>query len=66
MRTTLDIDGRLLKEAMARSKATTKTQAVERGLRELIHAARRHRLLEAKGKGYGTNLKSFLKSRSDE
>jgi Arc/MetJ family transcription regulator len=66
MRTTLDIDGRLLKEAMARSKARTKTQAVEQGLRELINAARRYRLIEAKGQGYGMTLKSFLKSRSDE
>ncbi len=42
MRTTLDIDGRLLKEAMARARVRTKTAAVERGLQELINAERRH------------------------
>ena len=66
MRTTLDIDERLLKMAMVRSKAPTKTETVERGLRELIHAERRHRLVEAKAKGYGMSFKSFLRSRLDE
>lgn len=66
MRTTLDINERLLKEAMSRSKAHTKTETVERGLRELIHAARRRRLLEAKGKGYGMSLRALLRSRADE
>lgn len=66
MRTTLDIDGGLLKEAMTRSKAHTKTETVERGLRELIHAERRHRLLHAKAAGYGMSLESFLRSRRDE
>ena len=66
MRTTLDIDERLLKTAMTRSKAHTKTETVERGLRELIHAARRHGLSIAKAKGYGMSFKAFLGSRSDE
>jgi len=66
MRTTLDINKRLLREAMDRSKARTKTKAVERGLRELIHATRRHRLLESRGKGYGMSLKAVLQSRADE
>ncbi len=66
MRTTLDIDAKLLKEAMARSQARTKTEAVERGLQELIGASRRHRLSLAGGKGYGMTLQAFLRSRADE
>ncbi len=66
MRTTLDIDTRLLKEAMARTKAKTKTEAVERGLQELINAERRRRLLQMKGKGYGMTLRAFLRNRADE
>ena len=65
MRTTLDIDEQLLKRAMARSQAPTKTETVERGLRELIHAAQRHGLLAAKAKGYGMSFKAFLGSRRD-
>lgn len=66
MRTTLDIDGRLLKEAMARAKSRTKTEAVERGLQELINAERRKSLLRSRGAGYGMTLKAFLRSREDE
>jgi Arc/MetJ family transcription regulator len=58
MRTTLDIDGRLLKEAMTRARIRTKTAAVERGLQELINAERRRALLMARGKGYGMTLRS--------
>ncbi len=66
MRTTLDIDGRLLREAMVRAHARTKTEAVERGLEELINAERRRRLLLVRGKGYGMTLRAFLRSRKDE
>ncbi len=66
MRTTLDINERLLKMAMTRSKARTKKETVERGLQELIHAQRRHGLIEAKGKGYGLSLAAFLRSRRNE
>ena len=66
MRTTLDIDGRLLREAMTRARLRTKTETVERGLRELINAERRGRLLSAKGSGYGMTLRSFLRTRRDE
>ena len=66
MRTTLDIDEQLLKEAMARSKVRTKTEAVERGLQELIHAERRRRLWSLRGKGYGMTLHAFLRARTDE
>lgn len=40
MKTTLNIDEKLLREAMAVSRVKTKTDAVELGLRELI---RRHK-----------------------
>ena len=66
MRTTLDIDERLLREAMTRARASTKTEAVERGLQELINAERRRSLLLARGKGYGMALRAFLRSRKDE
>ena len=45
MRTTLDLDGKLLREAMAMSKAGTKTETVERGSRELIRRAHVERLI---------------------
>ncbi len=66
MRTTLDIDARLLREAMSRAKTRTKTETVERGLQELINAERRRRLLLVRGTGYGVSLRSFLRSRTDE
>lgn len=66
MRTTLDINGRLLREAMSRAGARTKTETVERGLRELINAERRRRLLAMKGGGYGITLRAFLHRRKDE
>lgn len=66
MRTTLDIDEHLLKEAMRRAGAHTKTETIERGLRELINAERRLRLIQAKAKGYGMTPASFLRSRRDE
>ena len=66
MRTTLDIDARLLREAMRSAKARTKTEAVERGLHELINASRRRRLLQTRGKGYGMSLRLFLRKRMDE
>ena len=66
MRTTLDIDGRLLRAAMVRAGVSTKTEAVERGLQELINAERRRALVRARGAGYGMTLRSFLRSRKDE
>ena len=66
MRTTLDLDGKLLREAMVRSNARTKTETVERGLRELINAERRRRLLAAQGRGYGVTLRALLRYRADE
>ncbi len=66
MRTTLDLDARLLKEAMARARTRTKTETIEQGLRELIRATQRQRFLTMKGKGYGMSLRTFLRHRSDE
>lgn len=66
MRTTLDIDGRLLREAMRRARARTKTETVERGLKELINAERRRSLLAARSRGYGMTLRELLTSREDE
>lgn len=66
MRTTLDIDERLLKEAMARSQTRTKTETVERGLQALIRLAQRERLLAMQGQGYGMRLSAFLRHRADE
>lgn len=66
MRTTLDIDGRLLREAMTRSRARTKTETVERGLQALIRLAQRERLLAMQGQGYGLRLSTFLRHRADE
>ncbi len=66
MRTTLDIDGRLLKEAMVRARVGTKTEAVERGLQELINAERRRALSLARGTGYGMTLREFVSTRRDE
>lgn len=66
MRTTLDIDARLLREAMRRAKTRTKTEAVERGLAALINVERRWQLAAMKGQGYGLTLKTFLRHRKDE
>ncbi len=66
MRTTLDLDARLLKEAMSRTHAHTKTETVERGLRELIKAEQRKQLITMRGKGYGMSLSAFLRRRGDE
>ncbi len=66
MRTTLDLDGKLLRDAMTRSRARTKTETVERGLQELIRATQRARLLAMQGQGYGLRLRTFLRHRGDE
>ena len=66
MRTTLDLDAHLLKEAMVRAKTHTKTETIERGLRELIRSEKRRHLLTLKGIGYGMSLREFLRHRRDE
>ncbi|MBI4355928.1 MAG: type II toxin-antitoxin system VapB family antitoxin [Candidatus Omnitrophica bacterium] len=66
MRTTLDINARLLRDAMRRARLKTKTETVERGLEELINTERRRRLIRARGAGYGLTFEDFLRSRRDE
>jgi Arc/MetJ family transcription regulator len=44
MRTTLNLDDRLLADAMAAAHAPTKTATIEMGLRELLAKAARERL----------------------
>ncbi len=66
MRTTLDIDERLMKEAMKAAELPTKKAAVEAGLRELIDAGRRMKLFEMGGEGYGMGIKEFIRSRRSE
>ena len=63
LRTTMEIDDKLLKEAMTRSHAKTKKETVERGLQELIDAERRRALIAPRGQGYGMTLQEFLRSR---
>jgi Arc/MetJ family transcription regulator len=66
MRTTLDVDAQLLKTAMRRAHAKTKTEAIERGLQALIDSTRRQVLVRAGGRGYGMSVRAFLRSRLDE
>lgn len=49
MRTTLDIDDDLLREARQRVDAPTKTALIEMALRALIRESARQRLIEAGG-----------------
>jgi Arc/MetJ family transcription regulator len=59
-RTTLDLDGGLLTEALAQTGEPTKATVIERGLRELIASVKRQRLLgflrENAGKTLGGRL----------
>jgi len=48
-RTTLDIDEKLLQQAMEACEAKTKTEAVEFALQELIRHRRRQQLMESLG-----------------
>ena len=50
MRTTLDIDAKLLNEAMQQTGAPTKTAAVHLGLKALVEEAARRRLVALEGK----------------
>ena len=49
MKTTINLDDALVREAMAIHRGKTKTAVVELGLQELINADRRRRLEEAFG-----------------
>ena len=66
MRTTLDLDGKLLHEAMAMSHAKTKTATVEQALRELIRKAHIDRLIASAGTGTTLTLRKLARMRRDE
>lgn len=53
MRTTLDLDGELVRKALSETGAKTKTQVVEMGLRVLLEREARKRLKAL----YGSDLK---------
>ena len=65
MRTTLDLDGKLLREAMVVSHAKTKKETVERSLRELIRKAHLERLLARRGIGTTLTLRTLSRMRQD-
>lgn len=49
MRTNIDIDDTLMSEALAATKARTKREVVEEGLRTLVRLARQARIRELRG-----------------
>lgn len=49
MRTNVEIDDELMKEALEESQAGTKKEAVDMALRELIASCRRRRALRLEG-----------------
>jgi Arc/MetJ family transcription regulator len=53
MRTTLDIDEDLVKQALAETGARSKTEVIEMGLRSLLEREARKRLKEL----YGSRIK---------
>jgi len=61
MRTTLDLNGKLLRDAMRAAHTKTKKETVERSLRELIRTAHVERLIARRG--IGTTLTARLLSR---
>ena len=61
MRTTLDLDGNLLRDAMRAAHTKTKKETVERSLRELIRTAHVERLIARRGTG--TTLAARILSR---
>ena len=65
MRTTLDLDGKLLREAMVVSHAKTKKETVERSLRELIRREHLERLIARRGTGTALTLRGLSRMRQD-
>ena len=67
MRTTLDIDEKLLKKAMKITGAKTKKAVVEEGLNELLQRKLRQELIAMAGKTELTiTLDELLKMREDD
>jgi len=50
MRTNIVIDDKLMREALRASGASTKKEAVERGLRMLVHANKQAEIRKFRGK----------------
>lgn len=66
MRTTMDIDDKLLNGAKAALGAKTKKETVERSLQEVIRRQRIQALLDRQGKGFGLSLRELYRTRRDE
>jgi len=67
MRTTVDIDERLIREAMDVLKVSTKREAVQHSLEALVREARRRRLRSKLGDiELDTTLEELHKMRRDE
>lgn len=50
MRTTLDLDGKLVEQALRESGAKTKTEVIEMGLRLILEREARRRLKALRGR----------------
>ncbi len=68
MRTTLDIDDKLLETVMELTSASSKKDAIETALREFLRARRREELSLLIGQydHFGVSLKSLKKMRRDD
>jgi len=68
MRTTLDIDDKLLESVMKLTSASSKKAAIETALREFLRARRREELSRLIGQydHFGVSLKSLKKMRRDD
>jgi Arc/MetJ family transcription regulator len=64
MRTNIEIDDKLMAEAMEATGLTTKRETVEEGLRRLVREARQRRALqEMKGMGWEGDLDAMREGR---
>lgn len=66
MRTTVDIDNKLINEAKAALHAKTKKEAIQRSLQETVRRERIRALLDRQGKGFGITLRDLYRMRKDE
>jgi len=67
MRTTLDIDKKLLADALRALNATTMKEAVEKALKEAVRRRKARRLVEFEGDvEMDFTLKAFLKERRND
>ena len=67
MRSTIDIDDTLIKEAMKLTKAKTKRELINMSLQEIINKARRQRLVNRLGHfNLNLSLEELEKMRADK